>query len=162
VRPSRLLFVALLTTLSGLGTGAFALRGPDPAPPVASRVDPIAVLRAWDQRRAAAWESGDPEAVSALYASGSAAGRADRTFMAAYAARGLRVDGLAMQVLAVDVLDATTDRLVLRVTDRVAAGAAVGRGRRIPLPRDEPSTWRIVMVRDEATWRVARAVQPAR
>ncbi|HET7195849.1 MAG TPA: hypothetical protein VFI99_12760 [Nocardioides sp.] len=162
MRPIRLLFVALLTTLWGVGTGAFALRGPDPAPPVDSRVDAIAVLRAWDQRRAAAWESGDPEAVSALYVAGSAAGRADRTFLAAYAARGLRVDGLAMQVLAVDVLAATTDRLVLRVTDRVAACVAVGRGRRIRLPRDEPSTWKVVMVRDEATWLVARAIQPAR
>ena len=64
MRPIRLLLVALLTTLLGVGTGAFALRGPDPAPPVASRVDAIAVLRAWDQRRAAAWASGDPEAVS--------------------------------------------------------------------------------------------------
>ena len=162
MRPIRLLFVALLTTLLGVGTGAFALRGPDPAPPAASRVEPIAVLRAWDQRRAAAWASGDPQAVSALYVAGSAAGRADRTFLAAYAARGLRVEGLAMQVLAVDVLDATTDRLVLQVTDRVARGVAVGRGRRIPLPRDEPSTWKVVMVRDEATWLVARAGQPAR
>jgi methyl coenzyme M reductase beta subunit len=162
VRPIRLLFVALLTTLLGVGTGAFALRGPDPAPPVASRVDAIAVLRAWDQRRAAAWASGDPEAVSALYVAGSAAGRADRSFLAAYAARGLHVDGLAMQVLAVDVVTATVDRLVLRVTDRVATGLAVGRGSRIPLPRDEPSTWRVVMVRDGATWLVARAGQPAR
>ena len=162
MRPIRLLFVALLTTLLGVGTGAFALRGPDPAPPVASRVDAIAVLRAWDQRRAAAWASGDPQAVSALYAAGSVAGRADRTFLAAYAARGLHVDGLAMQVLAVDVVTATTDQLVLRVTDRVATGVAVGRGSRIPLPRDEPSTWRVVMIRDRATWLVARADQPAR
>jgi hypothetical protein len=162
VRPIRLLFVALLATLLGIATGAFALRGPDPATPVASRVDAIAVLRAWDQRRATAWASADPEAVSALYVAGSATGRADRTFLASYADRGLRVDGLAMQVMAVDVVAATADRLVLRVTDRVAMGVAVGRGRRIPLPRDEPSTRRIVLVRDGTTWLVARVAQPAR
>jgi hypothetical protein len=162
VRLVRLLFVALLATLLGVGTGAFALRGPDPAPPAASRVDPIEVLRAWDQHRARAWASGDPASVSALYVAGSAAGRADRAFLTAYAAHGLRVDRLVMQLLAVDVLTATTDRLVLRVTDRVATAVAVGRGFRTPLPRDEPSTRRVALVREGATWLVARVAQPAR
>jgi hypothetical protein len=162
VRPVHLLSVALLATLLAVGAGAFARRGPDPAPPAASRIHPITVLRVWDQRRARAWASGKPEAVSALYVAGSAAGRADRASLAAYAARGLRVDRLAMQVLAVDVLAATTDRLVLRVTDRVATAVAVGRGIRIPLPRDEPSTRTVVLVREGATWLVARVAQPAR
>jgi hypothetical protein len=37
----------------------------------------LAVLRAWDERRAAAWAAGDPAALEELYAAGSAAGAED-------------------------------------------------------------------------------------
>ena len=44
---------------------------PTPAEPV----DALAVLRAWDERRAAAWARGDPAALSELYVAGSRTGR---------------------------------------------------------------------------------------
>ncbi|HET7431683.1 MAG TPA: hypothetical protein VFJ89_09270 [Nocardioides sp.] len=149
----RLLAVALLATLLGTGTGVVVRGAPDPAP-VGSRVAALAVLRAWDAARSRAWAEGDAAALSALYVPGSAAGRADRRLLGAYAARGLRVEGLVMQVLAVRVVRAEPDRWVLRVTDRVASATAVGRGTRIALPRDEPSTWMVVLRHVGGRWRV--------
>jgi hypothetical protein len=160
VTPIRLLCVALVVTLLAVGAGAFAQRGPDRQPevepaPVASHVDAVAVLHAWDGRRSAAWAAGDGRRLAALYLRGSWAGRADRAALRAYAARGLRVEGLAMQLLAVRVLAASEARLALRVTDRLAAGVAVGRGTRIPLPRDEPSERVVVLRRTKGEWLVA-------
>ena len=151
--PTRLLAVALLATLLGTGTGVVARGVPDSAP-LRSRVAPLAVLRAWDAARSRAWAEGDPAALAALYTPGSEAGEADRRLLRAYAVRGLRVEGLAMQVLAVRVVRAEQDRWVLRVTDRVAAATAVGPGTRLPLPRDEPSTWTVVLRSVEGSWRI--------
>lgn len=160
--PIRLLCAAAALTLLCVGAGAFAHRGPEegrrPASssaPAATGVDAMAVLQAWDRRRSAAWAAGDPHRLGTLYVRGSLAGRADRSALRAYAARGLRVEGLAMQLLAVRVLAASGHRLALRVTDRLAAGVAVGRGARTPLPRDEPSQRVVVLRRTGGEWRVA-------
>ncbi|MGH3372098.1 MAG: hypothetical protein ACRDPR_19100, partial [Nocardioidaceae bacterium] len=57
-----------------------------------------------------------------------------------YLARGLRVEGMRMQLLAVEVLARTPLRLRLRVTDRLADAVAVGAGGRMALPADRAST----------------------
>ena len=119
------------------------------------------LLHAWDQRRAAAYASGEPAALRPLYVPGSPAGRADRALLRAYDDRGLRVVGLRTQVLAVEVRRGTDRAWTLRVTDRLVGGVAVGRGERVALPRDRPSTWRIRLVRHDGAWRVAQA-RPAR
>ena len=46
-------------------------------------------------------------ALAALYTAGSAAGRRDRAMLDRYVARGLRVEGLRMQVLAGSVRSRT-------------------------------------------------------
>lgn len=139
-------------------------RRPEPlvAAPVAAP-EPVAVLAAWDARRAAAWADGDAVALAGLYTPASAAGRADVAMLRRWTERGLRVDGLRMQVLAVESRVAATDRWVLDVTDRLVGGVAVGAGRRTSLPRDSWSTRRIVVRRVAGEWRVAavRPVPPA-
>ena len=146
----------------GLLVGAVLLPGDVAAPErpqraeLADRTLPIAVLRAWDRDRAAAWRAGDVDGLRRLYATGSVAGRVDRAMLRAYLRRGLTVDGLRMQVAAVDVLEAAEKRLVLRVTDRVSGATAVGDGVRRPLPRDGWSTRRLVLVRAGQRWQVAR------
>jgi hypothetical protein len=130
----------LLATLLGLG----------PVPP-----DPAAVLHDWDDRRAAAWAAGDVGALRALYTPGSAAGRADVAMLRAWRARGLRVTGLRMQLLAVHVRLRAPDRLVLVVTDRLAGGVVVPGP--LGLPRDLPSRHVVTMRRVAGEWRVSRA-----
>ena len=120
------------------------------------RVVALAVLRAWDVRRAAAWAAGDEAALAALYTDGSAAGRRDRAMLGRYGARGLRVRGMRMQVLAGKVRSRTAGRIVLVVTDRLAHAVAVRRGTRVVLPRDRATRRTIVLRRVAGEWRVAQ------
>ena len=120
------------------------------------------VLHSWDDRRAAAWAAGDPAALRALCEPGSAAGRADLAMLRAWRERGLRVEGLRMQLLELDVRRASDDRLELVVTDRLTGAVATGPGVRLALPRDRATTRRVVLVRRAGEWRVAQSVEGAR
>lgn len=128
-----------------------------PAPEVAA----AGVLHDWDSRRAAAYAAGEPAALRALYVPGSTTARADRAYLRAYTRRGLRVTGLRHQLLAVDVLDAGPRWWRLRVTDRQVGGVARGAGVAVPLPRDQPSTWRIGLRRSGGVWRVVEVTGQA-
>ncbi len=168
----RLLLVALVLTALGAVTVAVVqvvVRDPATGParasapaPGAARPDAagLGVLRAWDEERAAAWSRGDPAALRDLYAARSRAGRRDVAMLRAWTARGLRVRGMRMQVLALEVVRRRGDRLVLAVTDRVAGAVAVGPGVRYELPRDAPSAHTVALVRAAGEWRVA-AVRPS-
>jgi hypothetical protein len=115
----------------------------------------VRVLRTWDRARAAAYATGSVRSLRALYLAG--AGEADVRMLRSYLRRGYRVEGLRMQLLAVDVLRHRPGTWSLRVTDRVAGAAAVGYGERVALPRDRASTHRIELRRDRSgAWRVAR------
>ena len=60
-----------------------------------------------------------------------------------------------MQLLAVRVLAHGPGRWLLRVTDRLAGGEAVGYGVRVALPRDRASTRTVRLARgDDGRWRV--------
>jgi hypothetical protein len=155
------LAVALLT---GAATVAAAVRDDngrraqaEPEPP-APRVGTIGVLREWDRQRARAYAMGNEEALAALYVAGSRTGAADRTMLRAYRERGLRVTGMHTRVLEARVLEATGARICLVVTDVLLDAVAVADGREggWALPRDGPSTRRVVLVRDGG-WRVAEA-----
>ena len=93
----------------------------------------------------------------ALYAEGSRTGAADVRLLGHYRERGLTVEGLTTQLLAVAVVQRGPRRLVLDVTDRVVAGRAVGGARPVALPTDRASTRRVVLVRPGRTWLVAEA-----
>lgn len=122
--------------------------------------DAPALLRVWDARRAAAWASGDRAGLEALYVPGSAAGRRDLAMLTGYLRRGLRVEGMATQVLALRVVRRTSHRLVLLVTDRVVGATVADAVRRIALPRDAATTRRSVLQRLDGHWLVAQ-VHPA-
>ena len=157
----------LLTGCAGRGSGGPA---PDPgrvsevtATHVAASFPASDVLRRWDRARGRAFADGDPAALSKLYVDGSAAGTADLRLLRAYLRRGLRVEGMRMQLLRVEVLHDDPARLRLRVTDRLTGAVAVGRGTRVELPRDAAST-RVVELRRTAAapWRVAEVRESAR
>lgn len=118
---------------------------------------PARLLAEWDGRRAAAWSSGDPLALEGLYAAGSRTGARDVRLLRHYLERGLTVEGLATQLLALDVVERSAGRLVLLVTDRVVGGRAVGGPAPVTLPADRASTRLIVLVRAGESWLVAEA-----
>lgn len=118
---------------------------------------PGQVLAGWDARRAAAWASGDLDALAELYVDGSRAGAADVALLRRYRARGLTVEALATQLLAVRVVERSPRRLVLVVTDRVVSGRVVGGPAPVALPSDRASTRRVVLVRPDRAWLVAGA-----
>lgn len=147
------LLVAVLVLASVVGGCS---RSPHPPADVPARFAPSDALREWDAARAGAFADGDVAALRGLYVPGSAAGTADLGVLQAYLDRGLRVEGMRMQVLSLDVLSADGDRLRLRVTDRLADGAvAVGAGTGVPLPWDAASTRVVELVRADGRWRVA-------
>jgi hypothetical protein len=120
------------------------------------------VLRAWDVQRSAAYAAGSPQTLRDLYVAGSGAGRSDVRLLGDYRARGYRVVGMRMQVLALRVLEQRQDRLRVEVTDRLEGAVAVGAGGRLTLPRDRPSTRTVTLVRGaDGAWRVS-AVVPLR
>lgn len=136
--------------------------GPVPphAPGTAARHRAAEVLHAWDAARARAYATGDARALRRLYVPGSRAGASDVRVLRAYARRDLRVGGMRMQVLALEVLRAGPAVLRLRVTDRLVGAVAVrdavqGAGERMTLPRDEATSRLVVLRRLDGRWRVA-------
>ena len=136
-------------------------RGSGPAATAVSAVQrpsERAVLARWDRARSAAWARGSPGALRRLYLPGSSAGERDVRLLRRYADRGLRVEGLRVQVLAWSVVARRPDRLVLRVTDRVVGGVAVRSdgSTRARLPADRPTERRLTLVRRDGRWLMAR------
>ncbi|WP_107765874.1 nuclear transport factor 2 family protein [Nocardioides terrigena] len=158
--PRRLLPILLGVTLCAvLGTAALvALRpgptGPGSRPVAAAPDGPRSVLADWDARRARAWASGDVSALRELYVDGSRTGRADVRMLASYVDRGLTVEGMRTQVLALEVLDESPVSVEVRVTDRVGGAQAVDGETVIPLPDDRPSTRTVVLRLVGGEWRV--------
>lgn len=124
---------------------------------VARAVSSLGVLRDWDRSRAAAWAANDPAALDRLYVRGSRAGAADVAMLRAWRDRGLRVEGMSMQVLAVELRARTERRLVLVVTDRLVGAEAVGSGDRRVLPHDQATTRTLVFRRTGGRWLLASA-----
>ncbi|UUZ58722.1 hypothetical protein [Nocardioides sp. B-3] len=96
-----------------------------------------------------------------LYVAGSSTGRADARMLSAYVERGLRVEGLATQVLALEVIVEGADALTVRVTDRFVGGVVVGGPDSKPLPRDRPTTRTPVLQRVDGVWLVETASDQA-
>lgn len=158
MRTPRLLLLVLLTlACTGLGIGVVAVSGREARPAVPARASlptadgPVAILREWDRRRAAAWASGDPAALRSLYAARSTAGERDVARLSRWLAQGLRIRRLETQVLRVRVLEERRDAVRLLVTDRIARAETTSGLR---LPDDAPSTWRIWMRRVAGEWKV--------
>ena len=142
--------------------GAAPVDSSSPSPPAATAeavpivsAPAVDVLRGWDLSRAHAYAHGDAEALRSLYVAGSVAGTTDVRLLRSYAGRGLRVEGMKMQILAVDVLAHSQSRWRIRVTDRLFRAVAVGNGARVVLPRDQASTRVVAMLLRAGAWRVA-------
>lgn len=151
----RLPLTALLTiVLAALPLPLLSCAPADgPAPPRAGATA-AGILGDWDRRRAAAWSHGSVAELRALYVPGSRTAAADCRMLRRWQARGLVVEGLTTQLLAVEVLGSSPGQLRLRVTDRVARVAAAALGTRLALPQDRPSSYVVVMARYAGEWLV--------
>ncbi|QNN53210.1 hypothetical protein [Nocardioides mesophilus] len=142
---------------SAPGAGARAVRA---APAAEGRVVAAArVLRRWDAARAVAYSRGSVPLLRRLYADG--AGADDVRLLRDYARRGLRVQEMTTQLLAVEVLRHRPGLWRLRVTDRLSHAVAVGATGRVLLPRDDASTRTVQLVRQGGRWRAQRVSGPA-
>lgn len=152
-----------LTGSAPEGRGAVVAGGTTSAGPAAqaAALPGASILGAWDRKRAAAWAAGDVRRLGALYTPGSVSGERDQEMLREWLRRGLVIRDLRVQVLAVRELRRTARTLVLRVTDRVSAGTAVGRGASRPLPRDSATTTTVTLRRLRGHWLV-ESVRPAR
>lgn len=112
-------------------------------------------LRGLDVRRSRAFAAGDPGGLDRVYVPGSAPWASDRALLASYRARGLKVVGLEIRVDRLVVDRAAPARVVLRVVDRLVAGAAVDQaGRRTALPPGRPSERLITLNGSGGGWRI--------
>lgn len=162
--PHFLLAVLVVVASTAVTLGVLAAVDDEPrrrvAPPVAPEevvadpAAPLEVLRRWDRRRADAWAAADVNALRALYTQRSRAGERDAAMLQRWISRGLTVRGMQTQMLSVTVSVEQAERMVLVVTDRLSAGVAVGRGQRVRLPSDRPSTRRVTLRRQGGAWRV--------
>lgn len=144
----------LLVVLSCLPASAAPSAGRHPGvePGRPALVEALGVLRSWDEQRERAWAAADERALVALYAPGSLAGRADRAMLRDYRARGLVVRRMHTQVLALEVLTRTPDRMRLRVLDRVAGGAVRRNGRLLSLAPTKPTAHTLELRRYDDRW----------
>ena len=153
--------VAMLRAADRPGPTAHAVTPsgePTPARPTGG-VSPAAgwsqTLRALDVRRSRAFAAGNLRGLDGVYVPGSAPWASDRALLASYRERGLRVVGLEIRVDRLVVDRAAAGRVVLRVVDRLVAGAAVDRaGRRIALPPGRPSERLITLNGSGSGWRI--------
>ncbi|HET6165843.1 MAG TPA: hypothetical protein VFE07_03380 [Marmoricola sp.] len=160
----RVLVVGLVLGVVALVVSSWAGGSPAPGRVAESRVagsgpGPLAVLHEWDERRAAAWSGGDGDALGRLYTRRSTAGAADVALLHRYAARGLRVQDMRMQVLGVRVLARRPRMIVLEVLDRLDDAVVTRPGdssaaRR--LPSDGVTTHHLVLRLVDGRWLMAR------
>jgi hypothetical protein len=158
----RLLWAVLLVLATTSCAAADADHPPVPVIETRRTADALSLLREWDRHRSQAWADGDAAMLTDLYTHASRTGRRDRAMLAAYAARGLRVTGLRTQVLDASLRSWAPDRVTLEVTDRAVGAQAVGRGVRIPLPLDRPTTRVISLRRVSGEWLVDEVTGAAR
>lgn len=133
---------------------------PSAVPPAAPVWDEA--LDELDAARAAAFSTGDVEALSAVYADGSPGLAADTALLQGLVDRGQTAHGLRHEVRSVEVLESGSDRVRLRVVDTLSAyeirdsagtvvSSAPARGEKpflVELART-PDGWRLVGVRPE-------------
>ena len=149
--------VAPTAAPSGLRTGPRVASSPVASVALQDRA--LAVLDAWDLRRAAAWAAGDAERLAALYVPGSSAGAADVALLERYADRGLVVRDLRMQVLRVRVLTCRPRLVEVEVTDRLTgavAARATDPAALRALPADAATTRVLVLRRVDGRWLMTR------
>ena len=154
VLSSRVLAAVVLVLVGACGCSPDAALGPV-SPVALSGASPVDILRSWESDRSRAWAAGDADALRALYLPGSALGAQDVRLMRRYAARGLRVTGITMQVLAARVLVRRPDQVRIEVVERFAGGIVTHAGAQRRLPVGQASRRLVELRRRGGAWVLA-------
>ncbi|WP_193607788.1 hypothetical protein [Nocardioides lijunqiniae] len=160
VTPVMTVWLLVLLLAGACSSAPTAERSTGP-PSAAAQESPVAVLQAWDERRATAWAGGDVDALRRLYVAGSVAGARDVAMLRRYVERGLTVAALDVQVLSGRVVARKPDRLTVEVTERLAHAAASDGARSWRLPRGGVATRRVTLRLVRGDWLVARVIAVA-
>ncbi|WP_158293267.1 protein kinase [Kribbella sp. VKM Ac-2500] len=116
----------------------------------------LQTLQSLDRRRSQAFSTLNPAGLDAIYVPGSPPWSSDRSLLASYRKQQVRVEGLRMQIETLVVEHPGDETVVLRIVDRLIAGAAVtGSGQRTPLPAGSPTTRRITLTATNTSWRIS-------
>lgn len=123
--------------------------------PAAVQLEPLRVLHEWDAARSLAWEHADPVALEGLYLPRSTAGVEDVALLKRYAARGVRLRGIRMQVLSARIVVKRETRMQLVVVERFAGAHAETASGARSLPAGRPVRRIIDLRRYSGRWLVA-------
>ncbi len=116
----------------------------------------LQTLRGLDVRRARAFSTSDRAELDNVYVPGSAPWASDRSLLASYQQQRIRVEGLRVQIESLVIEHPGDKTVVLRIVDRLVAGAAItSTGQRIPLPRGQATTRRVTLKASNTTWRIS-------
>jgi tRNA A-37 threonylcarbamoyl transferase component Bud32 len=130
-----------------------------PATTAAEEARWLGTLRALDVQRSLAFSTLDPDGLDAIYVPGSSPWQSDRSLLASYRDRQVRIAGLEMQIDKLAVERPGPGTVVLRVVDHLIAGAAVDNaGRRSPLPAGTPTARLITLTGKGDAWRISGIV----
>ena len=113
------------------------------------------VLTRLDAARQDAYRAGDPGLLRDVYLSGSAVLRRDRRTLMAYERRGVRLEGVHLEILHVDARRRDGRQVRLRVVDRLARPVAHTAAGDVALPQDLPTRRLITLVAYDDGWRIA-------
>jgi protein kinase-like protein len=117
-------------------------------------------LQALDVRRSRAFATLDPTELNAVYVPGSSPWSADRDLLSSYRKQQLRIEGLRLQIQSVTVETPGRTTVVLRIVDRLIAGAAVSpTGRRTTFPPGKPTTRRVTLTAAARSWRISEIAE---
>jgi hypothetical protein len=132
----------------------------DPAPSVATGRW-AEVLAGLDRARSAAFATGDPAGLRAVYATGSPALARDTRVLRRLTAAGLRADGLTLTATRVERVGGHGGRVRLAVTDLMPAYRLVDTGGSLVERRDGRGArvWTVELVAARGGWRVYDVVR---
>ncbi|MEV8372456.1 protein kinase family protein [Kribbella sp. NPDC056861] len=116
----------------------------------------LQILQALDSSRSRAFARLDPGELNAVYVSGSPPWTADRKLIATYRSQRLRIEDLRLEIKTVKIEAANPKTVVLRIVDRLVAGAAVSSsGQRTAFPPGTPTSRRITLTANGPGWRIS-------
>jgi len=118
----------------------------------------LRTLQALDARRSRAFATLNPGELNAVYVPGSSPWMADRALLAVYRDQHLRIEGLRLQIesVTVETPGPGPTTVVLRIVDRLAAGAAITTsGQRTTFPPGQRTARRLTLTANATTWRIS-------
>ncbi|MGQ7296339.1 protein kinase [Quadrisphaera sp. KR29] len=148
-------WAAGLLAVALLAGAAVAIGAARPVDARLTSEDPAVAVPALAELRLRAVAEQDASLLDRVDVAGSAAARADAALVAALGGR--RVEGAAARVVSASVEEREGHRAWVRVVSAVSAHRVVAGGSVVEVPDSGPVTSRLLLQREDGTWKVVRA-----